>query len=390
MQEQEERLNVLLDLKQLQSTDPEEFWDQMTEQGMDTETALEEAIITLEEALGRPLSFTHGDGGPSATEEYPLLDVPDSELNEEQLKDKKRQRFLKSTREGRANAKRKREQTIVRQEKEKELEEQRYQQNPSKYIEELHQRRKVLLDKREQRQKIKQQATSGRRQVASQQRLKILTQLDSDDKKGKRKAEDTFGKEDSDWNIYLSLDEAETQQEDEELLTLEHVEGLLTKYDSSFTVANAPPDNSDIPPIQYAHQLHLGIERVRVPEMLYEPSSIVGVEQMGLAEIVHSIFDTFPRDIQSSMAMNIFCTGGNTSYHNFKERLECEVRMMLPSGSSFRVVESKDAMLDAWRGMCKFYQDNMSQYGNVVLTKAEYDEKGADYFKPHFASNIPY
>jgi len=209
-------------------------------------------------------------------------------------------------------------------------------------------------------------------------------------KKGKRKGEDTFGKEDSDWNIYLSLDEGETAQEDDELLALEQLESLLAKYDSSFNVPNAQPESTNVPSVQYAHQVHLGVERIRVPEMLYEPSSIVGVEQMGLAEITHSVLDTFQNDVKSSMAMNIFYTGGNTMYHNFKERLEREVRMMLPFRSSFRVVQSKEPMLDAWRGMAKYYLDHVYQYDQVVLTKEEYDERGADYFKSHFASNMPY
>ena len=42
-------------------------------------------------------------------ETYPLLDIDDSQLSPEQLEEKKKQRFLKSTREGKAKAKEERE-----------------------------------------------------------------------------------------------------------------------------------------------------------------------------------------------------------------------------------------------------------------------------------------
>ena len=42
-------------------------------------------------------------------ETYPLLDIDDSQLTPEQLEEKKKQRFLKSTREGKAKAKEERE-----------------------------------------------------------------------------------------------------------------------------------------------------------------------------------------------------------------------------------------------------------------------------------------
>jgi actin-related protein 5 len=44
-----------------------------------------------------------------------LLDIPDSELTPEQKKEKKKQRFLKNTREGKAAAKQKRKESKEKQ-----------------------------------------------------------------------------------------------------------------------------------------------------------------------------------------------------------------------------------------------------------------------------------
>lgn len=106
------------------------------------------------------------------------------------------------------------------QEAAKQAEEEKYQKDPQLYISQLLERRKMYLDRRDARAKKKQQvATGGKRQAAIQQKLKMLTQIESDDKKGyaivihlyeiltiqrtKRKQEDSFGADDKDWDVYL-------------------------------------------------------------------------------------------------------------------------------------------------------------------------------------------
>jgi len=245
----------------------------------------------------------------------------------------------------------------------------------------------LYIERREARQKRRQQLASGnKRHAASQQRLKMLTQLESEDKKGsKRKLEDNFGANDKDWNIYLGDNDYEAE-EDEAQLT--YIENLLAKYDSNFTGTDeviAPIMNE-----QTANQIHLGIERIRVPETLYQPHSIAGVEQMGLAEAIQSILSSFETPVQDRMVMNIFFTGGNTRYVNFEKRLEKEIRQMRPFNSPFRIIGAQDLSQDTWRGMSLFYREDLEQFYNAAITKAEYEEYGGEYFKSYFASNLPH
>lgn len=46
------------------------------------------------------------------------------------------------------------------------------------------------------------------------------------------------------------------------------------------------PDPAD--PAQQ-HQLHLNVERMRVPETLFQPAALIGVDEAGLEEIVASV-----------------------------------------------------------------------------------------------------
>jgi len=141
---------------------------------------------------------------------------------------------------------------------------------------------------------------------------------------------------------------------------------------------------------QSMYELHLGVERIRVSETMFEPLAILGVEQMGIVEMIQSILSTFDEKTQQEMAMNIFYTGGNTSYDGFQKRLENEIQSIRPFQSKFSITGAEDLINDAWWGMAKWYQTNPAEFKKAVVTKAEYDEQGGDYIKPFFASNLPY
>lgn len=385
--EQEERLACLLEIKSMQSTShTDDFWNLLEAEGLSGEEELNMTITELEEALGKPLSI------PQLPDDqlYPLIDTPDDQLTEEQIKEKRRQKFIKNMRDGRVAAKKKKEEMQQQMEREKQAEDEKYNQNPQQYLSDLHSRRQALLTKREQRQKQQAAAGTGGRRSRGRANVKVLAMRDADETKksgSKRKLEDTFGERDEDWNVYLDTSEAVKEEEEAQLT---HIEGLLAKYDADFA-AVLVGDSSGAAPVdeQTMHQLHLGVERIRVPEIIYQPQAILGIEQMGLAEIIQSILSTFEEKTQHSLATNIFFTGGNTLYSGFEDRLTNEVRMLRPFGSKFKVIKSKDPMLDSWLGMARWFQTNPDEFKKVVVTKADYDERGGDYFKPYFASNVP-
>eukprot|EP00026_Physarum_polycephalum_P004401 Phypoly_transcript_04420.p1 GENE.Phypoly_transcript_04420~~Phypoly_transcript_04420.p1 ORF type:complete len:706 (+),score=123.20 Phypoly_transcript_04420:45-2162(+) len=375
--EREERLACLLEIKGMQSTNTDDFLEALEAEGLSGEEELNANITKLEEALGKPLSI------PQLPDDqlYPLLEVPDSQLNEDQLKEKQRQRFVKNMRDGRLAAKKKKDET-------KQVEDEKFNQNPQQYLADLHSKRQALLARREQRQK--QPVASAGRRSRGRSNVKTLALRDSEEpkKSGKRKIEDTFGEKDEDWDVYLDDQEVQKEEDDAQIA---QIESLLATYDPDF----APTGGDGGQPAgvideQAMYELHLGVERIRVSETVFEPQAILGIEQMGIVEIIQSILSTFDEKTQREMAMNIFYTGGNTCYEGFDTRLKSEVQAIRPFESKFHVSGAKDLIHDSWWGMAKWYQTNPDEFKKSVVTKAEYEERGGDYIKPFFASNLPY
>lgn len=61
----------------------------------------------------------------------------------------------------------------------------------------------MILEKREKRQRLNTLATNGRNTVAKQKRMRALSEAAFYDENAPEQEE--FGKDDSDWNIYLKM-----------------------------------------------------------------------------------------------------------------------------------------------------------------------------------------
>lgn len=246
------------------------------------------------------------------------------------------------------------------------------------WLESLRARRSELLEKRQRRQLHKQEL-SQRRSAASSKRMKIISQLadDSVPKKGKKPVKDTFGMDDDDWTVYkeISKDGGGSDSEKEEA-EVHEIDKVLEKHDPKHKISVVKFD-----PVSQS-QLHLGVERCRVPEILYQPG-MIGVDQEGLAEAVKDILHLHTPDVQSRMASNVFVTGGCSMLPNFEERLRNEVTAIRPFQSKFTVWGASDKQADGWRGAALWSRTNKQAF----ITRSEYQEIGPDYFKEHFASN---
>ena len=78
--------------------------------------------------------------------------------------------------------------------------------NPEFYLAELYEKRKLLVDKIQERKKLRNELLGNNNRRSSQKRMQTLAQLGSDlpkDKKGN--IIDNFGMNDEDWNIYKSI-----------------------------------------------------------------------------------------------------------------------------------------------------------------------------------------
>ncbi|KAL7884435.1 hypothetical protein AOLI_G00072050 [Acnodon oligacanthus] len=134
------------------------------------------------------------------------------------------------------------------------------------------------------------------------------------------------------------------------------------------------------------HQLFVGTERLRAPEVLFRPS-LIGEEQMGLIETLQFVLEQYSAEQQAMLAENVFLTGGNLLYPGVKERVERELLAMRPFQSHFKVSLASQPALDAWFGARDWALRNpVGSEG--WISRQDYEEKGGEYLTEHWASNI--
>ena len=287
--------------------------------------------------------------------------------------------------------------------------------NFDSWLEGKRQSRNELMERLKIQRRLKAEL-NDRKSLASQMRMKSIANLASDAPNGKKRRkndDDMFGANDADWNIYkdigTSKEGAEVESEDDEERTIEalrRLEGILLIHDAAFDetqLVDAAKDPSkslihaflrgatghfDHNDPAQMHQLHMNVERIRVPEVLFSPG-IAGVDQAGLIEISSGILQRSGH--QEELIKDIFVTGGFASLEGLDGRIERELRAVLPAGSGIRVRKAGDVKLDAWRGAAKWI-NQMGREGKakVLLTKKAWEECGGEYLIEHEMGNVVY
>ena len=369
------------------------------------EAQLDKTIKELEKSVRK--ARNKDIGGPENEEEavepsFPLLEVPDDQLDEAGIKQKRQQRLMKAGVEARARAKAEKEQEKARRAEEERLDEERRINDLEGWLEERRAARVAFLQKIKDQQRLKADL-GNRKSLASQMRMKTLANLASDAPGKKRRRggdDDNFGANDDDWGVYRTVATGDVSDEDEEEdlgSGLKNIEAQLLKYDPTFSENNTLEAQSDWtkslvhaflrgprpfdPESQKeAHQIHLNVERIRIPEVVFQPA-IAGLDQAGLIEIAADIINQRLTSVsdRNEILKDIFLTGGNTLFEGFEHRLRTELRAVLPGDANFTVRNAKDPVLDAWRGAAQWAGDQ--GFRNASVTREEYLERGSEYFK---------
>ncbi|KAI5969691.1 ARP5 [Candida margitis] len=423
-----------------------EFESLIMRDGFDDLDDFKKYMGSLERSLKRA-AHAEDDGGDEdedmdPAKAWPLVDIPDDQLTPDQIKEKRKQKLLKANAEARERNK-----ELKRQEQEEQMlreeEEQRWRDRD---LDDWSTTKKVelaeLISKFKDRQKLLE-SMKDRKSAAAQQRMKNIADLANDEtgstsaasRKRRRNANttidndpnDTFGTNDDDWNAYREISNQSVEEELEELNKgILAIEDKLLKYDPTFhhedTFAAAttfdwknsvlhkfvhgPRPNITIEMqaeglspeeivnhpeiIRKNHQIHLNVERIRVPEILFQPT-LGGLDQAGITEISSDLLrrrldGVFQPGGQSyAMANDVFITGGLALLPGFKNRIQRDFTQFLPTGTPLHVRAAKDPLLDAWHGMYKWANSDDSKHAYV--TKAEFEEYGPEYIKEHGLGN---
>lgn len=405
--ELENELHGLKDLlQQLDQVEESEISSILSKTGYDSRQEIESAIqkITqsLRKAKGEPNEIEERMDA-SLAEKYPLTNVPDDMLTPEQLKEKRKQTFLKTTSEGRLRAKQKRFEEESMREKQNQQEEEKRLENPELYLEQLRARYRELSEKVEQRKRLKtngartngNQNLSGgvgrgeRLNAAQKERMRLLTTAAFDRGKG----EDTFGARDEDWQLYKLMsrdndDEDNGLEEDE--AELARVTSRLQDIDATFVAKSDMMPLQGTPELPRFHpvtaedfQIVIGVERFRCPEVLYQPS-MVGVDQAGLDEMAGVSLrrlSTVDDAVKDRISNSILVTGGSSLFPGLVPRMEAGIRQIRPYLSPLKVVRASDPILDAWRGAATFAAS--LQFATQTFSIQDYYEKGESWLRQY-------
>ena len=187
--------------------------------------------------------------------------------------------------------------------------------------------------------------------------MKVIAELGNDQ-------EDTFGLNDRDWQIYADIQKDSQQEQKTRLLEIESEINILQS-------------SGKLKPTKEDYQIHLDADRVRVPEILFNPQ-ICGVDQSGIAHVLNLVFSKFSREETNLIAQNIFLFGGGSQISGLGTRIENEVRMMRPFESPVSVRYAQDVVLDGWLGAAQFAEGDVC--ARTKLTREAYLENGPNYF----------
>ncbi|MEQ2277333.1 Actin- protein 5 [Xenotaenia resolanae] len=136
------------------------------------------------------------------------------------------------------------------------------------------------------------------------------------------------------------------------------------------------------------HQLFVGTERLRCPEILFQPS-LIGEDQMGLMETLQYVLARYTPEQQEALVNNVFLTGGNVQYPGMKERVERELLEFRPFQSHFKVTMATRPGLDTWYGARDWALEHPAAAGaEGWISRQDYEEKGCEYLSEHCASNV--
>lgn len=382
-------------------------------EGFKDMSGLNRKMTDLNKVIKKARNEDVGDEEETEPPSFPLVEIPDDKLDAEQIKEKKKQRLMKANYDARMRAKEEKEKENERQEEEKRKDAEWRERDLADWISTRREERTKLIDEVKERRRLKLEL-QDRKSQASQLRMKNLAVLMGDNNRPKRRRggdegdDDTFGADDADWAVYQDLGNDDSGDEDEEAQKeIKRLEDLLLEHDPNFTVLDIQeagidwrnsivhlflhgPRPFEPESLDQQHRMVLNVERIRVPEVLFQPS-IAGVDQASVTETVDDLLlrrletETNVPNATDISLQDIFLTGGQAHFENFDTRLQRELQAVLPTNAPLRVRKAKDPSLDAWRGMAMFA--TTADRKLVFLTREQYLEMGSHYLKEHAFSN---
>ena len=128
--------------------------------------------------------------------------------------------------------------------------------------------------------------------------------------------------------------------------------------------------------LEAEHQaLLVSVERFTIPEVLFHPSDAQLGNFAGLPQTICAAIEACPRIYQSALFGNIRLIGGMSKIPNLRDRLEQELRTLVPTHYPVDIQVAEDPIQEPWKNAKTWLQQ--TPYTQWSVSRAEYDSKGA-------------
>ncbi|XP_005101519.2 actin, cytoplasmic [Aplysia californica] len=117
----------------------------------------------------------------------------------------------------------------------------------------------------------------------------------------------------------------------------------------------------------------IGNERFRCPEALFRPE-ILGLEMPGIHQAVYDSIMACDIDTRTLFLSNILLAGGNTMFPAIQNRLDKEIKALIPRTVVSKVVSPPERKYSTWIGGS--IVASLSTFQQAWITKLEYEEFG--------------
>lgn len=121
--------------------------------------------------------------------------------------------------------------------------------------------------------------------------------------------------------------------------------------------------------------LLVSVERFTIPEVLFHPSDAELGGFAGLPQTICSAIDACPRIYQSALYGNIRLVGGVSKIPNLKERLERDLRSIVPIHYDVSIEVADDPIHDMWKNAKKWLLE--TNYTDWSVTRDEFEAQGS-------------
>mmetsp|Transcript_67144 Transcript_67144/g.148774 ORF Transcript_67144/g.148774 Transcript_67144/m.148774 type:complete len:383 (-) Transcript_67144:77-1225(-) len=139
-------------------------------------------------------------------------------------------------------------------------------------------------------------------------------------------------------------------------------------------IEKRPTDFEKIYELPDGNKINLATERIRVPEVLFDPM-ICGRELMGIHQATSKCINSCDIDLRRDLYKNIVLSGGNTMFPGIGERLCKELKALAPQKVDVKVIASPQRRWIVWQGASIVAQ--LSSFQKMLIWKSEYDEVGS-------------